>query len=360
VKAAIISLGSVSSKWTAEAMRKYFDTVDEINIKDIEINVSGKTSQILCKGKPLDKYDCIFAKGSFRYAPLLRAITSILLKDTYMPIGPSAFTSVHDKILTQLVLQINNIPMPRTYLSSTIAASKQILEKMNYPIIMKFPQGTQGKGVMVADSYASASSMLDALSALKQPFLIQEYVETGGTDIRAIVIGEKVVAAMKRRATKDEKRANIHAGGVGETLEMDSLMKKIAIDTAKALNAEICAVDILENVKGPVVIEANLSPGLQGITKTTKIDIADCIAKHLYTRTLELKESKKDKAASNILTDLGIANGKKKELITNVDMRGTRILLPEVITKASKLSEKDDVQITAAEGKIVLKKFDCK
>lgn len=275
--------------------------------------------------------------------------------NTYFPIEASAFTIGHDKLLTQLRLQNHNIPMPRTYLAATIETAKEILEKMNYPIIMKFPQGTQGKGIMFGESYASASSILDALSALNQPFIIQEYIETGGTDIRAIVIGDKVVAAMKRKADVKEKRANIHAGGVGETIELDSYTKKIAVNAAKALGAEICGVDMLETPKGPVVIEINVSPGLQGITETTNIDVADHIAKFLYRRTMEEIEVGKTNGAAKIMEE--IEADKKKELISNLDFRGTRILLPEVISDVSKFKETDDVQITAEEDKIVLKKF---
>jgi len=240
VKAAIISQNSKSSQWTATAMKKYFEEVDELNLKDIEINFSGKKSEVLYKGEELKKYDCIFAKGSFRYAPLLRSVASLLKGKTYFPIEESAFTIAHDKLLTQLKLQQHNIPMPRTYLSATTEAAKKILERAHFPIIMKFPQGTQGKGIMFADSYASASSMLDALSALKQPFIIQEYIDTGSTDIRAIVVGEKVIAAMKRKGAQNEVRANIHTGGVAEPILLDSYTQKVAVDTAKAIGAEIC------------------------------------------------------------------------------------------------------------------------
>jgi ribosomal protein S6--L-glutamate ligase len=357
MKAAIISLGSVSSKWTASAMRKYFEQVDELNIKSIEINFSGKTCELLYESKPLGKYDCIYAKGSFRYAPLLTAITSLLSDKCYMPIKSSAFSVVHDKLLTQLELQMHNIPMPRTYLAPTMSAAKQILEKTNYPIVMKFPQGTQGKGVMFADSYASASSMLDALSALKQPFIIQEYIETGGTDIRAIVAGDQVVASMRRKADVKEKRANIHAGGIAERCELDAYTKKIAVDAARALKSDICGIDILETVKGPVVIEGNISPGLQGITKCTKIDIADKIAKFLYTKALERKESYNKGKTSKIMEDLGIESGTKKDIITSLDFRGTRILLPDIVTKLSKFRADESFQISADENEIKIKKF---
>lgn len=360
MKAALISLGSVSSKWTLQAMKNYFESVDDIDIRKIEINFAEKNPVVLYDGEPMKAYDCIYAKGSFRYAQLLRSITTFYREDpTYMPIKATAFSIVHDKLITQLKLQENKIPMPKTYLSSTPMAAKKILEKVNYPIIMKFPQGTQGKGVMFADSFASASSMLDALIALKQPFLIQEYIETGETDTRAFVIGDKVVAGMKRKAVNGEKRANIHAGATGETAELDAYTKKIAVRTAKVLGADICAVDILESVKGPLVIEANLSPGLQGITKVTKVNIADKIAAYLAKRTKEMLANKKTYGASDILEEIEVKeNGKKKKMITNPDFRGNRILLPELATQITKFDDKDDLEFEMENGKLKIKKID--
>ena len=163
MKAAVLSQGSLSSQWTIDAMKKYFDKVDDLNIKHMEINFSGNKAQILYKGMPLPRYDCIFSKGSFRYANLLKTFTILINGDSFMPLGPDAFTICHDKLLTQLELQKANIPMPTTYMASTVEAARSILERLNYPIIMKFPQGTQGKGVLFAESYASASSILDEL-----------------------------------------------------------------------------------------------------------------------------------------------------------------------------------------------------
>jgi len=359
LKAALISLGSESSERTGKAMRKYFSKVDELDIRKIEISISGKTSEVLYDGKPIVEYDCVYAKGSFRYAQLLKTLTSVIKKNCYMPMSAEAFSIAHDKLLTHLELQKHNIPMPRTYVSATIPAAKKILEKMNYPIIMKFPHGTGGKGVMFADSYTSASSLLDALSALRQPFIIQEYVETGGTDVRAIVIGTKVVASMERKASAQEVRANFHSGGTGEPVELDTMTKKIAVIVAKAIGAEICAVDILKSVKGPLIIEANISPGLQLISKTTKIDVADLIAKHLYERTVELKSKGKNVEATKIMKgieDNKTANGKTK-VITTLDFRGNMILLPELVTKATDFDEEDNYEIIAEPNKVIIKRL---
>jgi len=361
MRAALISLGSTSSKWTFEAMKKYFDSVDSLNIKEIEINVGENQLEVLHNGKPIKEYDCIYAKGSFRYQSLLQSLSSALYDKTYMPIKPDAFTIGHDKLLTQLVLQKAGIPCPKTYIAATPDAAKKILEKINYPIVMKFPSGTQGKGVMFADSFASASSMLDALTALRQPFLIQEYVETGGVDTRAIVIGDKVVASMKRKAVEGEKRANIHRGAIGEACELDYEAKRIAIKAAQAVGAEICAVDMLEGVKGYLVIEINLSPGLQGITKATKIDVADEIAKYLYKRAKDRLESKKEKEAPKVLAEVGVKKiDKLNQIISTLDFRGNRILLPDAITNITKFNDKEEVVITAEKGRLEIKKFDIK
>lgn len=354
VKAALISLGSTSSKWTFEAMQKYFDEVDMIQLKDIEISITGKKAEILYKGASLPKYDCIFAKGSFRYSQLLRSLTTILEGKVYMPINPTAFTIAHDKLLTQLMLQQHNIPMPKTYISATVEASKEVLRNMNYPIIMKFPQGTQGKGVMFADSFASASTILDAITSLNQSFIIQEYIETNSSDVRVFVIGERVVAAMIRKGQGEEKRSNTHQGGLVEPIELDEATKEIAVKAAKATGAEICGVDILESGRGPLVIETNISPGLQGITKATKIDIADLIAQQLYKRTVEWKEEKDVHTKQNVITEVE----NEGSIITTLDFRGNRIFLPEVATKGSKITSEDQVEIKISKGKIDISKFE--
>ena len=138
MKAALISLGSKSSEWTVEAMKKYFEEVENVNLKDIEVNL-GEEGEVFYQGEPLKKYDCVFAKGSFRYTNLLQSISSLLYKNTYMPIQPRAFTIAHNKLLTHLELQRNKVPSPKTYISPTQEAAKIILKKINYPTVMKFP-----------------------------------------------------------------------------------------------------------------------------------------------------------------------------------------------------------------------------
>src|SRR5690606_23745219 len=131
---------------------------------DVEV-VLGQQHPILHKGNQMEDYDCVIIKGSFRYAAIAHSISKILAKTTYMPIQADSFNIVHDKILTHVQLQSHGIDMPKTYLSSSVAGAKELLKLVNYPIVMKFPHGTQVKGVMFADSYAAASSLLDALDS---------------------------------------------------------------------------------------------------------------------------------------------------------------------------------------------------
>lgn len=350
MKAALISLGSVSSEWTADALAKHFDTVDHLNVTDLEVPLGKKDAHVYHKGEFLQEYDCVYMRGSYRYASLLSAATTILQRTTCVPLKPDSFTIAHNKVLTHLRLQEHNVPQPTTYFAATAEAGKKLVKNINYPIVIKLPAGTHGKGVMFADSPESAKSMIDALAMLNQPFLMQEFVETNGTDYRAIIVGDKVVAAMKRKAARGEQRSNIHAGGVGERALLDFSMKKAAVQAAKACGAEICAVDLIASAKGPLVLEVNLSPGLQGVMKATKINVAEHIAEYLFVKAKERKQhGEKTVIKSELAT--------QHEIEGKVDFRGNRILLPEFCSLASKITDEDDVYITATKGKIEIKKL---
>ena len=348
MKVAIISLGSISSKMLAEELKNYFEEVDMLDIGEIEVSLGEKKAQVLYKGKPLPKYDCIYAKGSYKYATLLRAVTTLVQKETYVPLKSPVFTIGHDKVLTHLKLQEFEVPQPTTYIASTAEAGKKIIKKIHYPAVMKLPSGTHGKGVMLADSQESASGMIDALGLLKQPFLIQEFIETDGTDLRILVVGTEVIASMKRIAANGEGRANMHAGGNAEKILIDQKTKKVAITASHACGAEICAIDILQSAKGPLVLEINLSPGLQGITKATKINVAKKIAEYLYKKTKEFREGPNKEVMKLIESE--------HEIVGSLDFKGNRILLPEIVSMASKILPTDEVTIKAKKGKIEIKK----
>ncbi len=354
MKLAIISGGSKSSKMIAKEAKKYFD-VKEINLKDVHVETSSEGVIVYDGDEEIKDYDCIYCRGSFKHALLLRTVTTALQDVSYMPIAPEAFTVGHDKLLTLLYLNKHKVDIPKTFIAATTEIAKKIIKKIHFPAILKVPSGTHGKGVMFADSLSSANSLLDSLESFNQPYIIQEYVETGATDIRAIVAGDKVVGSMKRKAEKGELRANIHAGASGENIILDYDTQQNAIKAAKAVDADICAVDILQGVKS-VVIEINMSPGLQGITEITKKNVALEIAKYLAEKTKEFNKNKKSEKYGEVLEELQIKKTTKNEIVMNLDIKAGVIKLPDLVTKSSDFKPGEEVLIKVDEGKVVIKR----
>ncbi len=293
VKIGIISLGGRSSKKLAKSCKKYFDSVDELDLREFKVRLTNEGYKITYKDARLKDYDCLYVRGSYRYAMLQRAITRALKKNVYMPIKPEAFTLGHDKFLTMLELQQNKVDIPKTYYAPTTQLAKEILQnEVKFPVIMKLQQGTHGKGVMIADSLQSGKTILDMLDHFEKPYIIQEFVPTKNTsDIRALVVRNKVIAAYQRLASKEEIRTNIHSGGKRKKHILTPVQEKIAIASAKAIGAEICGVDIFNSDK-PSIIEVNLSPSFANAKRVTGVDISKEIAKSLYLGTLKFKQKK--------------------------------------------------------------------
>lgn len=293
MKIAIISLHGESSELLAEECKNYFKKVDSLDIRNFEVKLSDKGVDVAYKNKDLENYDCIYIRGSFKYALIQRSITRALSNKTYIPMEPKSFTLGHDKFLTLLELQKNKISIPKTYYAATNKIAHNLIEKAKYPILMKVARGTHGKGVMIAETEKSAKTILDLLEEFKEPYLIQEFVKTKGTsDIRVLVAGNKVIAAYKRKAAENEIRTNIHVGGKRKTHKLTKEEKKLAIQSAKTVGADICGVDIL-NAKKPSVIEVNLSPSLTNLEDVTGKNVIKEVAKALYEGTKNFKESKR-------------------------------------------------------------------
>jgi ribosomal protein S6--L-glutamate ligase len=176
-----------------------------------------------------------------------------------------------------------DLPIPRTAYARGSADLHPCIKTVGGPpVVLKLLEGTQGIGVMRCDTVASAESVIDVLARLHQPIIIQEYIaESEGTDIRAIVVGDKVVAAMRRTGKGNDFRSNIHRGGTGDQLELEPDIERICIDACKALNIQFGGVDLLESSRGPLLMEVNSSPGLEGIEKATGIDVANEVIKEI-------------------------------------------------------------------------------
>jgi ribosomal protein S6--L-glutamate ligase len=302
MRIAIISLGGKSSKKIAQACKIYFSEVKEFDLRKFSIKISKDDGvKILYKGEDFPDFDCVYVRGSHKYAFLQRAISKQCSKKAYLPIDPKAFSIGHDKLLTTLDLQEEKVNVPQTYYSSNAQTVKELLDtNIKYPIIMKVQCGTHGKGVMIADNAKTAKGILDVLEQFKQPFIIQEFVPTENTsDIRAVVAGKKVLASYKRIACEGEFRANIHAGGKREGHKLTNEQKKMAILSAKTIKADICGVDIL-NSKDPSVIEINLSPAVHSLQEVTGKNVLNEIAKELYKKTIKFKEKHQAKIEKRI------------------------------------------------------------
>jgi len=197
-----------------------------------------------------------------------------------------------DKMRCLQLLAMEKIPVPRTVITRELKNLVKAVDMVGgVPVILKPLYGSQGMGVILAESIEAVESIIETLWGLEQNILIQQYVsESKGKDIRAFVIGDQVVASMRRIAKPNEFRSNIHRGGSGEKVELSENIRKIAVDAAKVMELEIAGVDMLETSNGPLVMEINSSPGFEALEKVTGINIAEKIVeyavsaaeKHLY------------------------------------------------------------------------------
>ena len=358
LKFALISLGSTSSKMILEEAKEYFDKVDLIDIRKIEINVSKESPVVLYDGEPLDDYDCIYMKGSYKYSTLLYGLTEIFKHSSFIPIESNAHIIAHNKFMTHLNFSSNKVlKMPSTYYAAKISEAKKFLKTLNYPIILKFPAGTHGKGVIFAESSKSAQSMIDALDVFKQPLILQDYINIK-SDIRVIVAGDKIVGSMRRTANNDEIRANAHQGGSAEPYIVTSEIKKMCLEAAKQIQASVCAVDIIESDYGPLILEINTSPGLQTITEVTKKNIANEIAKHLYEETVKRKEEKDKKKTKSVMSDVGVEEIGAREFNAELKVRNEKLILPEFVYNMTSFADQQEVTIKISKNKVEILRDD--
>ena len=351
LKFGLISLGSESSKMILEAAKQYFGEVDLIDLRKVEIKLDRKTT-VLYNGEPLKQYDCLLMRGSFRYSTLLYGLTEFYKDKCFIPIDANAHLIAHNKFMTQLLFSKDKVlKMPGSYYAAKIKETKEFLKTLNYPIILKFPSGTHGKGVIFAESSASAVSMIDALDVFKQPVLIQDYVNIR-SDIRIIVAGTKIIGSMRRISKGDDIRANAHQGGTAEPFIVTPEIKNMSIEAAKKIKAKICAIDIIESDYGPLILEVNTSPGLQKITEVTKKNIALEMSKYMFEETLKLK-SKTDKTQTkNLMDTMGIEEIGNREFEIELNVKNNKIVLPEFVYKMTKFREYEDVIVKISNNKI--------
>lgn len=197
-----------------------------------------------------------------------------------------------DKLRCLQLLSTAGLGMPKTVFSDYTGSAEDLVRAVGgCPVVIKILSGTHGMGVVLAGEKQAAVSMIDAFNSLKERVLVQEFInEARGTDIRAFVVDGEVVAAMKRRAQPGEFRSNLHQGGTAIAIKLTAAEEKTALDAARILGLKVAGVDMLPSDRGPLILEVNPSPGLEGITKTTGVNVAARIIESIE-RELDPKKS---------------------------------------------------------------------
>ncbi|HJK87673.1 MAG TPA: 30S ribosomal protein S6--L-glutamate ligase [Candidatus Megaira endosymbiont of Hartmannula sinica] len=194
-----------------------------------------------------------------------------------------AITRSRDKLRAHQLLARDHISMPATSYAHSASATDDLINFVGgSPLIVKVLESTQGKGVLLAETNKAAQSLINAFLNLKTDFLVQEFIsESQGSDIRCFIVGGKVVASMQRVAASGEYRSNLHAGGEGRIVDLSKEERNISIKAAKVLGLNIAGVDLVRSRHGPLVLEVNSSPGLEGIEKITGINVAAKIVEYV-------------------------------------------------------------------------------
>ena len=210
-----------------------------------------------------------------------------------------------DKLRSMQILSRAGVGMPKTAFTNYSADVPAMINQVGgAPVIIKLLEGTQGLGVVLAESAKAAQSVIEAFHNLKARIIVQEFIaESKGADLRAFVVYGKVVGAMKRQGKEGEFRSNLHRGGVGTLVKLTRTEKAAALLAAKALGLAIAGVDMLQSKRGPLVLEVNSSPGLEGIEKATQLDIAGRIIDYTAALVGKKRGKAKEKKAVDACSD---------------------------------------------------------
>jgi len=254
--------------------------LDIINTTRCYMNIASRRPEVYYNGEKLPHYDAIIPRiGASVTFYGLAVLRQFEMMGVY-PVNESvAIGRSRDKLRSMQLLARDGIGLPVTTFAHEPKQSEEVVRLAGgAPLVVKLLEGTQGIGVMLADTDRSAKSAIEAFRGAGINILVQEFIkEAGGTDIRAFVIGGKVVAAMKRTGAEGEFRSNLHRGGSAQVIKISPEERSTAIRAAKAMGLNVCGVDMLRSNHGPVVMEVNSSPGLEGVEKATGKDIADMI-----------------------------------------------------------------------------------
>ncbi|GLI27297.1 putative alpha-L-glutamate ligase [Agromyces rhizosphaerae] len=286
MKLAILSRAphSYSTQRLRAAAQQRGHNVKVLNTLRFAIDLSGDEPDLQFRGKRLSDYDAILPRigNSITYfgTAVVRQFEQM---DVYTPNTANGITNSRDKLRASQILSRHGIGMPETTFVRNRADVRPAIERVGgAPVVIKLLEGTQGIGVILAPEVKVAEAIIETLHSTKQNVLIQRFAsESRGRDIRALVVGDRVVAAMRRVASGDEFRSNVHRGGTVEPVELDPDYEQAAVRSAQIMGLRVAGVDMLEGNDGPLVMEVNSSPGLEGVETATKLDVAGAIIDYM-------------------------------------------------------------------------------
>ncbi len=273
-----------STKRLVEAAEQHGHQVRVIDHTKCNLVIEKKKPKVIYRGEELQDVHAIIprigASVTFYGTAVVRQFE---MMHVFSAIESQALVRSRDKLRSMQILSRAGLGLPKTVFTNYSKDVEKILEEVGgAPVIIKLLEGTQGLGVVLAENDKAAISVIEAFNGLKARVIVQEFIrEAKGADIRAFVIDGHVVGAMKRQAKEGEFRSNLHRGGTAEVVTLTRQEEITALKAAKALGLGIAGVDMLQSERGPLIIEVNSSPGLEGIERATQNDIAGEIVKYL-------------------------------------------------------------------------------
>jgi ribosomal protein S6--L-glutamate ligase len=290
MKLAILSRNSklYSTQRLIEAARARGHTVRVLDPLRCYMRIAPGSFEMHYKGRVLSDYDAVLprigASVTFYGTAVLRQFE---MMGVYTPNGSDAILRARDKLRCHQLLAKQDIGLPRTVFGDNPDDTADLLRMLGKPPhIIKLTEGSQGNGVILAERASASRSVIEAFRGLYANFLVQEFIgEAKGADVRCFVVGSEVVAAMRRQARKGEFRSNLHRGGSAKAVTLTADERETAIRAAKVMGLNVAGVDLLRSKRGPLVLEVNSSPGLEGIEGATGLDVAGQIIEYVDART---------------------------------------------------------------------------
>jgi len=269
-----------STRRLVEAARARQHEIEIINPLRCYVDITSHDPAIHYKGRELTGVDAVIPRIGASITFYGTAVVRQFEMMGVFPLNESvAITRSRDKLRSLQLLARKGVGLPVTGFAHSTRYTKELIQLVGgAPLVVKLLEGTQGIGVVLCETEKAAESVIEAFRGMNAQFVVQEFIkEAGGSDIRCFVIGERVVAAMMRKGAEGEFRSNLHRGGSAQEIKLTPEERSTAVRSAKIMGLSVAGVDILRSNHGPVVMEVNSSPGLEGIEKATGIDVADQI-----------------------------------------------------------------------------------